>query len=143
MLTREQFQTIDDQGADVVFLVLTAMHQQIDFLTARVKELEERLDKDSHNSHKPPSTLWTYHRRKPESPHLGGQNPARNGHETNGKAGGYHFIGGCSVRQSPSRWNRTRHVDQLCPHAFADTTQYRNAALYGGTGASTRTRYRT
>ena len=57
MLTREQFQTIADQGFDAVFLVLTAMHQQIDFLTARVKELEERLDKDSHNSHKPPSSL--------------------------------------------------------------------------------------
>ena len=56
MLTREQFQTIHDQGPDAVFLVLTTMQQQMDALQAEVAALRERLDKDSHNSHKPPSS---------------------------------------------------------------------------------------
>ena len=56
MLTREQFQTIYDQGFDAVFLVLTTMQQQMDALQAEVAALRERLDKDSHNSHKPPSS---------------------------------------------------------------------------------------
>lgn len=56
MLTRDQFQTLYDQGPDAVYALLVAMQQQIDALTARVQELETRLSKDSHNSSKPPST---------------------------------------------------------------------------------------
>jgi transposase len=56
MLTREQFQTLYDQGPDVVFDLFTAMQEQIDALQAHVKELRDRLDKDSHNSSKPPSS---------------------------------------------------------------------------------------
>ena len=56
MLTREQFQTVYDQGPHAVFLVLSAMQEQIDVLAAEVAALRERLDKDSHNSHKPPSS---------------------------------------------------------------------------------------
>jgi transposase len=56
MLTRDQFQTLYDQGPDAVYVLLVAMQQQIDALTARVAELEARLSKDSHNSSKPPSS---------------------------------------------------------------------------------------
>jgi transposase len=56
MLTREQFQTLYDQGPDVLFDLFTAMQAQIDALSARVKELEDRLAADSHNSSKPPSS---------------------------------------------------------------------------------------
>ena len=55
MLTREQFQRIYDDGQDAVFLVLSVMQEQITALQAEVAALRERLDKDSHNSHKPPS----------------------------------------------------------------------------------------
>lgn len=49
MLTRDAFQTIYDQGSDAVFTLFTALEQ-------RVAELEARLNKDSHNSSKPPSS---------------------------------------------------------------------------------------
>jgi len=56
MLTREEFQILYDQGPDALFDLFTAMQEQIALLTARVKELEDRLGKDSHNSSKPPSS---------------------------------------------------------------------------------------
>jgi transposase len=63
MLTREEFQVLYDQGPDAVYALCVAMHatieaqqQQIEALSARVKELEDRLGKDSHNSSKPPSS---------------------------------------------------------------------------------------
>src|SRR5579872_3493108 len=56
MLTRDQFQTLYEQGPDVLFDLFTAMQEQIDALSARVKHLEERLAADSHNSSKPPSS---------------------------------------------------------------------------------------
>jgi transposase len=49
MLTREAFQAIYDQGPDAVYTLIMALEQ-------RVQQLEERLAKDSHNSHKPPSS---------------------------------------------------------------------------------------
>ena len=67
MLTREEFQPIYEQGFEAVWTAIEAMqrvyrsqleaqHAQIVALTARVKELEDRLGKDSHNSSKPPSS---------------------------------------------------------------------------------------
>src|SRR5271165_3640657 len=49
MLTRDAFQALYDQGPDAVYPLLTALEQ-------RVAELEARLNKDSHNSSKPPSS---------------------------------------------------------------------------------------
>src|SRR5579864_9309588 len=49
MLTRQAFQALYDQGPDAVFTLITAMEQRLAYL-------EERLAKDSHNSHKPPSS---------------------------------------------------------------------------------------
>jgi transposase len=56
MLTREQFQTIYEQGPDAVFELVAAFEEQLALLTLRLKELEDRLGKDSHNSNKPPSS---------------------------------------------------------------------------------------
>jgi transposase len=63
MLTRDQFQTIYEQGPDAVYALLVAMQtqieaqqQQIVALSLRVQELEVRLAKNSHNSGKPPSS---------------------------------------------------------------------------------------
>ena len=56
MLSRDEFQLIYEQGADSVFALVTALHSQVEALTVRLKELEERLGKDSHNSSKPPSS---------------------------------------------------------------------------------------
>jgi transposase len=56
MLTREEFQILYDQGPDAVFTLVSALQEQLVALTQRVKELEDRLGKDSHNSNKPPSS---------------------------------------------------------------------------------------
>lgn len=63
MQTRDQFQTVYEQGPDAAWEVIAALQaalesqqQQVAALTARVKELEDRLGTDSHNSSKPPSS---------------------------------------------------------------------------------------
>ena len=55
-MTRDEFQVLYDQGPDAVFAVFEQLMAQIRALTARVQELEARLNKDSHNSSKPPSS---------------------------------------------------------------------------------------
>ena len=56
MLPRKDFQTIYEQGPDALFSVVTTLQEQTLLLAARVKELQDRLGKDSHNSSKPPSS---------------------------------------------------------------------------------------
>lgn len=62
-MTRSEAEGVYDQGKEAVVAVLlrmdsalTALNAQVSALTARVKELEDRLSKDSHNSGKPPSS---------------------------------------------------------------------------------------
>jgi transposase len=56
MLTREQIQTVYEQGSEAVCALVLALQEQIDALKAEVKALRDRLDKDSHNSSKPPAS---------------------------------------------------------------------------------------
>lgn len=63
MLSREEIQAVYAQGPEAVIELVQGLSsaleqqgEQISQLAARVKELEERLAKDSHNSHKPPSS---------------------------------------------------------------------------------------
>jgi transposase len=60
MMTREEIAAVYESGPEaVVVLVQTLLHsheQQINALNARITELENRLSKDSHNSHKPPAS---------------------------------------------------------------------------------------
>lgn len=56
MLTREDIQALYDQGPDAVVDLVNTLQNTVEVLTARVKQLEDRLGKDSHNSSKPPST---------------------------------------------------------------------------------------
>lgn len=60
MLSRDEILEVYEQGAEaVVTLVQTLVDRQqaqLEVLTARVKELEDRLAVDSHNSSKPPSS---------------------------------------------------------------------------------------
>jgi transposase len=63
MLTREQFETTFGPVSDAVFAWIVeaqvssaVLQEQVVTLTALVKELQDRLNKDSHNSSKPPSS---------------------------------------------------------------------------------------
>ena len=63
MLTRDEILTIYAAGPDAVVALVeqlqvsqAELRQQVQALTMRVAELEARLNTDSHNSHKPPSS---------------------------------------------------------------------------------------
>ena len=56
MLTREEIQALYQQGPDAVIDLVNTLQDTVAVLTARVKQLEDRLGKDSHNSSKPPSS---------------------------------------------------------------------------------------
>ena len=53
MLTRDEFQAIYDQGPDAVYALITAL---LTDLQTQIRDLKARLDTDSHNSSKPPSS---------------------------------------------------------------------------------------
>jgi transposase len=60
MMTREEILAVYDAGPDAVVALVqslfTHFESQVQALNERVRELEIRLGKDSHNSHKPPSS---------------------------------------------------------------------------------------
>ncbi len=55
-LNREKFAEIYNTGVETVFKLFEEMIEEIKLLKARIKELEDQLAKDSHNSSKPPSS---------------------------------------------------------------------------------------
>ena len=63
-MTREQILAVYEAGPDAVQALFNHLEAQIQALTERVRELEARLAKDSHNSHKPPSSDEPTFRRK-------------------------------------------------------------------------------
>ena len=56
MRTREEIHALYDQGPDAVVAEITTLQDAVGVLSLRVKQLEDRLAKDSHNSSKPPSS---------------------------------------------------------------------------------------
>lgn len=83
-MNREEIQAVYDLGPDAVialveqlFAIIHAQQSQIASLTARVKELEDRLATNSHNSSKPPSSdafnKQTKSLRQPSGKPSGGQ----------------------------------------------------------------------
>jgi transposase len=56
MLTRDTILTIYEQGPDAVVPLVLQLQQTVADLTQRVKELEDRLNTNRHNSSKPPSS---------------------------------------------------------------------------------------
>lgn len=65
MLTREEFDKIYAQGPEACYQLFCQLSLQVEQLTKRIQQLEEKQAKDSHNSHKPPST--DVHKPKPKS----------------------------------------------------------------------------
>lgn len=87
MLSRDEIRAIYDAGPEGMVALVeqllatqAALEQQVKVLTARVAELEARLNKDSHNSHNPPSSDGPAKRpqprslRQPSGKKSGGQN---------------------------------------------------------------------
>ncbi len=84
MMKREEIQAVYDLGADALlalveqlFAMIHEQQSQLAALTTRVKELEDRLATNSHNSSKPPSSdafnKQTKSLRQPSTKKSGGQ----------------------------------------------------------------------
>ena len=122
MLSREEILAIYAAGPEAVVELVerllaqqAEMAQQIETLTVRVQELEARLNKDSHNSHKPPSSdgLAKLPRRRSRR--------QRSGKAAGGQAG--HM--GVTLRP-------VAKPDQVVPHGPSNCSQCR-ADLTGAT----------
>jgi transposase len=55
-MKREEFRTVYESGFEATFALVQSLSHNIDALTARVQQLEDRLAKNSRNSGKPPSS---------------------------------------------------------------------------------------
>jgi transposase len=55
-MKREEFRTVYDSGFEATFALVQSLWHNIDALSARVQQLEDRLAKNSRNSSKPPSS---------------------------------------------------------------------------------------
>ncbi len=67
MRTRDEFLAVYAAGLEAVVALVEQLQRALLALTARVQELENRLNKDSHNSHKPPSSDGLARGKKPQS----------------------------------------------------------------------------
>lgn len=67
MLTRDEIRAVYAQGPNAVVGLVEQLQHTLAVLTARVEALESRLGKDSHNSHKPPSSDGLSRGKKPKS----------------------------------------------------------------------------
>jgi transposase len=67
MLTRDEILAVYAAGPEAVVALVEQLQQAVAALTARVEALEQRLNKDSHNSHKPPSSDGLSRGKKPQS----------------------------------------------------------------------------
>src|SRR5204862_4258623 len=110
MLTREEFQQIHDQGPDAVFALVSTLQEQVALLTTRVKELEDRLGKNSKNSSKPPSSDGF---RKPVSlrPKTGRKPGGQQGHQ------------GCTLALTDKPDHTVFHDPSACSCCGKDLTE--------------------
>jgi transposase len=67
MMTRDEILAVYAAGPEAVVALVEQLQRALVALTARVQELENRLNQDSHNSHKPPSSDGLARGKKPKS----------------------------------------------------------------------------
>jgi transposase len=77
MITREEILAVYAAGPEAVVRLVLSLAQRLEAHEARLRELEHRLAKDSHNSHKPPSSDGLSRGKKPKS--LRGKSGKRSG----------------------------------------------------------------
>jgi len=106
MLTRDEILAVYAAGPEAVVSLVEQLQQAVAALTARVEALESRLRKDSHNSHKPPSSDGLSRGKKPKS--LRGQSGKKSG----GQAG----HPGTTLRPVEKPDERQVHRPSACAH---------------------------
>jgi transposase len=115
MMTREEILAVYEAGPDAVVSLVQSLiahfEAQVQALNERVRDLEIRLAKDSHNSHKPPSSDEPTFRR-----------PARKSLRTRSgkKPGGQPGHTGCTRLQVNTPDEVRLHVPDSCAHCGDD-----------------------
>jgi transposase len=106
MMTRDEILAVYAAGPEAVVSLVEQFQQALAALTARVQDLENRLNKDSHNSHKPPSSDGLARGKRPQS--LRGQS---------GKpSGGQPGHPGQTLRPVEKPDERQVHAPSTCAH---------------------------
>jgi transposase len=103
MLTREQAQAVYDEGRDAIVTLVLEFSTQVDVLAERVKDLEARLNKNSRNSHKPPSSDGLARRRV--------QTREKSGKRSGGQVG----HPGATLQMVETPDLTERHLASACP----------------------------
>jgi transposase len=115
MMTREEILAVYEAGPDAVVALVQSLcaqfEAQVQVLTERVRELELRLGKDSHNSHKPPSSDEPTFRRR-------GRKSLRQ--RSGKKPGGQPGHTGCTRLQVDTPDEAHLHVPDRCAHCGDD-----------------------
>lgn len=115
MMTREEILTVYEAGPDAVVSLVQSLianfEAQVQALNERVRELEIRLGKDSHNSHKPPSSDEPTFRR-------GRRKSLRQ--RSGKKPGGQPGHTGCTRVQVETPDESHLHVPNQCAHCGDD-----------------------
>lgn len=76
MITREEILKVYAAGPEAVVQLVLSLAGQLEKHEARLRELESRLRKDSHNSHKPPSSDGLRRGKRPKSLRQSGERPS-------------------------------------------------------------------
>jgi transposase len=81
-ITREEFHEVYIQGEEATFRLFEKLVERLNALEEKVAQLEARINKDSHNSSKPPSSDWnrTPKSLRQKSGKLSGGQPGHEGH---------------------------------------------------------------
>jgi transposase len=115
MMTREEILAVYEAGPDAVVSLVQSLiahpEAQVEALEVRVRELEIRLGKDSHNSHKPPSSDEPTFRRR-------GRKSLRQ--RSGKKPGGQPGHTGCTRLQVETPDETHPHVPDRCAHCGDD-----------------------
>jgi transposase len=92
-ITREEFHDIYIQGEEVTFKLFEKLVERINALEEKVAALEARINKDSHNSSKPPSSDWnrTPKSLRQQSGKPSGGQPGHEGHSLKQVAKPHHI----------------------------------------------------
>lgn len=106
MITREEVLEVYAAGPEAVVQLVLSLAEQVERLEARVQDLERRLGKDSHNSHKPPSSNGLRRGKKPKSLRQSGERPS----------GGQAGLAGTTLLPTAKPDARKLYTPSACAH---------------------------
>ena len=112
-MTRDEFLTLLQQSPEAAWSAFDQLQQQVATLAAEFAQLKARLDKDSHNSNKPPSSDGLAKKPAPTSLRQ----------KTGRKPGGQRGHRGCTLLPAPNPDTVVLHAPHACGQCGASLSQ--------------------